>query len=120
MAGYARLYIFHAGPDDERSLRHVVESRWLGAYDYVDLVAYAGKPGGYVRRFISGIDTTPGADYVYLCDLDTVSSVAVRKQAVKDRIPNIDEGKIVVVVPEIEAWYLAGLDEQRCRALGIP
>ena len=33
--------------------------------------------------------------------------------------PNIDKSKIIVVIKEIESWYLAGLDNKVCRQLKI-
>lgn len=59
------------------------------------------------------------AKYIYVADLNNSPCVSKRKSQLKTIIPIIDMERIVVVVPEIEAWYIAGLDTYRIRQLRL-
>lgn len=59
------------------------------------------------------------AEYVYLRDIDSAPRVHDRRDQVMNETPGIRADAIVIVVPEIEAWYLAGLDRDACAELGI-
>jgi hypothetical protein len=59
------------------------------------------------------------ADYVHVTDIKAAPCVAARKSEVQHHLPLVDESRVLVVKPEIEAWYLAGLDDVACRKLSI-
>ena len=42
-----------------------------------------------------------------------------KKQKIQGKLRNIDKTRIIVVIREIESWYLAGLDGINCRKLGV-
>jgi hypothetical protein len=115
---YKILYIIVEGNDDERFfdiiLKPVFEERDI----YVTLVKYS-KNWKKARRFIRSIQRR-NVDYIYIEDIDNAPCITGRKQKIKEKIENIDEAKIIIVVKEIESWYLAGLDENACRQLRIP
>ena len=43
----------------------------------------------------------------------------LKKKKTQEKHPNIDKDKIIVVIKEIESWYLAGLDNKACKQLKI-
>ncbi len=45
--------------------------------------------------------------------------MTARKQKTVGKYARLDEGRIQVVVEEIESWYLAGLDDERSEKLGM-
>lgn len=55
------------------------------------------------------------ADYFYIVDINKLPCVIAKKQNIKNSLTNIDQGRIIVVIKEIESWYLAGLDERECK-----
>ncbi len=59
------------------------------------------------------------ADYIYLADINTAPCVSAKKEHIAAAYPHIDQSRIFVVVKEIESWYLAGLDENKCRSLKV-
>jgi 5'(3')-deoxyribonucleotidase len=46
--------------------------------------------------------------YIVVGDLDTSPCITSRKQAIKNRFPGIKDKYILIVIKEIEGWYLAG------------
>jgi 3,4-dihydroxy-2-butanone 4-phosphate synthase len=61
-----------------------------------------------------------GADYVLLGDINDHPDEEAKKQDLVHTFRKADKEKIVVVIKEIEGWYLAGLDEENSKKLGIP
>ena len=77
-----------------------------------------------IRNYFASIDSMTTSDlsahYIYLEDLDSAASIAVKKADIVARFPGIRQENIVIVENEIEAWYLAGLQRESCERLGIP
>jgi hypothetical protein len=61
-----------------------------------------------IDNFLKSIKAM-GADYIYVTDINNSPCVTARKKEIQSRLRNIDEDRIVVVIKEIESWYLAGL-----------
>ncbi len=60
------------------------------------------------------------ADYIIAADINDSPCVTYKKEAIKTRrIKNITNENIVVVIKEIESWYIAGLDESGMSKLGL-
>jgi hypothetical protein len=60
-----------------------------------------------------------GADYVLLTDIDSALCKTEKKNRVLKKFDRVDPGKIVVVVREVEGWYLAGLDAVGCKRMNM-
>ena len=71
-----------------------------------------------VDNFIRSIRAM-GADYIYLADINDYPCITAKKGEIQRKYKNIDCNKIVIVVREIESWYLAGLDIMACNKLRI-
>ena len=59
------------------------------------------------------------ADYILLTDIDEHPCVTATKEAIANQFSGLDWGRIMVVRREIEAWYLAGLDEESSHYLRL-
>lgn len=117
---YKRLFVLVEGDDDERLIRWVAGLVFKGRYDSVEIWKYARAPGRKLVALVRSINAM-GADYILLTDLNKAPCVTARKQQMLERCREIDGRRIVVVVREVECWYLAGLDEDACkRKLHIP
>ncbi len=57
-----------------------------------------------------------GADYIYVTDIDN-SPCIVDKKKKTCNLRNIDSDKIIVVIKEIESWYLGGLGDEESKKL---
>jgi len=113
-----RLYILVEGPDDERFFRHVLQPHLESTHQSVRIVTYSQRPRKRLEALLKGIHAE-GADYIYVCDINSCPCVTARKETVTASVSGLKESQMVVVVPEIESWYLAGVDDESGRALRL-
>lgn len=116
--GYKTLFILVEGPDDDRFSNHIITPKLREKYDLVEVRQYAGWNLQKLDSFLKSIRAM-GDDYVYLADINNAPCISSKKHAIKDKLKNIDEVRIAVVIREIESWYLAGLDTADCANLRI-
>ncbi len=115
---YKKLYILVEGNDDERFFGKIIIPRLEKKYDFIKIWRYANKKKGKIEKFIKSIKAM-GADYIYVTDINHSPCVTNKKQIIQNKLKNIDENKIIVVIKEIESWYLAGLDDITSQKLKI-
>jgi len=115
---YRRLVLFVEGDDDEAFLQAAVRPALEREYDAVILWKYAEQKTDKVREFLRTVQAMK-ADYLFLGDVNSHPCVTAKKQALSSRLPELDEDKAVVVVMEIESWYMAGVEDKACERLGI-
>lgn len=112
------LYIWVEGPDDRRFFERIICPQLGNAYDSVRIVTYADKSKKWRGNFMKSIAAMK-ADYLYVADINRTPCVSARKAALGRSLTELGEDRCIIAVTEIESWYLAGLDEQGCAAVGI-
>ena len=115
---YKTLYIFVEGEDDKRFFERIVKPMFQGKYDSVEVYKYAQEKNKKVNSFLRSVKGM-NADYIYASDINRAPCVTAKKQDVQSKFRDIDEDRIIVVIREIESWYLAGLDDTSSKNLGI-
>ena len=115
---YKLLFLLIEGDDDDRFFRRIVKPKFEEKYDNVILWKYSQQKSTKVDNFLKSIKAM-GADYIYLADIDPEPCVTSKKKEIQNKFKNIDIDRIIVVIKEIESWYLAGLDSSECRRLLI-
>lgn len=115
---YEQLYIFVEGDDDKRFFEKIVTPMFEGKYDSVKIWKYAQEKKGRVINFLKSIKGM-NADYIYVSDINHAPCVTAKKQDIQSKFKEIDKDRIIVVIKEIEGWYLAGLDDRSSKRLGI-
>ena len=118
MSTYKLLYVFVEGNDDERFFNRILSSKLQEKYSGVKIIKYAKLKKERVDNFIKSIEAM-GADYIYLTDINDSPCVTAKKEGTHSKYKNIDNNKMIVVIKEIESWYLAGLDNKACKQLKI-
>ncbi len=116
---YRRLFILIEGSDDGRFFDRIVRPIFEGKYDGVNIVEYAQTTPRVTRTFINSINAR-GCDYIFVTDINNAPCITLRKEKKREKFSNLDENKIIVVIKEIDSWYLAGLDNICCRKFRIP
>lgn len=120
MGIYKELFIFVEGDDDELFFGKVVKPMFREKYDSVSLIQWAqerkGKTDSYLKSIKSG---NWNAYYIFVTDMDT-PCVMAKKERIQRRFKNVDKDRIMVVGKEIESWYLAVLDDDKCKEFGVP
>lgn len=120
---YKMLYILVEGNNDEDLLKKIsplLEER--NRLDATTIIKYRERntPPKKMRDFVFKItNSIPYANYVFLVDINSANCPIQKKQEIKKEIETIDEKKIIVVIKEIESWYLAGLSAEKCKKLRI-
>jgi len=113
-----RLYVLVEGPDDERFFKRILINKIARGQVDVKIICYSRWNREKRRKFLKTLRNM-GADFVLVTDIDNSPCVTAKKQKVKNEWKEISHDRIVVVVKEIEAWYLAGLDEKASKELKI-
>lgn len=117
-----KLYIFVEGVDDEDFFNYIkwLIPKWQDLA--INIIQYEPPQNGKIRshicQFIKSIKVL-GADYIFVADIDQSPCVTAKKKQLIDIWDCLDPDKILIVIMEIESWYLAGVDENRRRKLGI-
>ena len=114
-----QLYVWVEGGDDRRCCNRVMRPLLKSQYDWIELVQYAQRPPAWRRRYLRSIRSNRDASYIYVTDLNAAPCVTAKKEDVRGRLSNVEDDRVMVVVPEIEGWYLAGLDGEHSARLGI-
>lgn len=113
------LFIFVEGEDDERFFRRIIQPEYEKKYASVMLWKYAKTKKEKVLNFLKSIKSM-NADYIFITDINLAPCISNRKQKMQDKFTGLDEDRIVVVIKEIESWYLAGLSDDFLRQFKIP
>ena len=114
-----RLFIFVEGGDDIRFFGRLIKPLLTARYESVELIAYACIKREKVNRFLRSLAKL-GHDYIFVGDIDCEPSVEAKKFLLTGRYHELSGDHIVVVIREIESWYLAGLDDATAKRLGVP
>ena len=113
-----RLFIFVEGSDDQRFFTRVIIPLLEGEYASVELISYACMKSVKVCRFVRSI-TAMDHDFILCGDIDQERNVKAKKAVLKSRFCVLSDDRIVVIIQEIESWYLAGLDDRSQRHLSL-
>lgn len=106
--GYRRLFIWVEGEDDARFFEKVMEPKLQKKYNFVETRRYAAMKKEKIDNFLKSIKAM-GAEYIFAVDINNSPCVTAKKQEIQNKLRNIDGDRIIVVIKEIEGWYLAGL-----------
>jgi len=113
-----RLFIFIEGNDDERFFRHIVRPLFSGRYQSVELIMYACMKSTRVCKFIKSVSSL-GHDFILVADIDEAPGVKAKKDVIRHRFCAVEDDDIMVIIKEIESWYLAGVDDHAANQLGM-
>ncbi len=116
--GYRRLFIWVEGEDDERFFKNILEPKLQKKYDWVETRRYVTLKKEKINNFLKSIKGM-GADYIFVTDINNSPCVIAKKQETQNKLRNIGSDKIIVVIKEIESWYLAGLGDAECNRFDI-
>lgn len=88
-------------------------------YNVVSVQQYVQMKRKKLEDFLKSIKDMD-ADYIYVRDINDAPCVTAKKREIQNKINNADNNRIIVVIKEIESWYLAGLNETNSKRFGIP
>lgn len=112
------LFILLEGNDDERFFDGIITPLLAENYQKVKLWQHAQKSNEAIERLLVSIKKID-ADYIYVEDLDHFKKPQAKKDKIMERLDYLSREKIMIVIREIESWYLAGVNQQTAQKLGI-
>ncbi|HDS62592.1 MAG TPA: hypothetical protein ENN52_00365 [Methanofollis liminatans] len=113
------LYVLLEGPDDERFFSRIVRPLFAERGYEVRIWKYACEKRQLTINLIHAV-RKGGHAYIFVRDLDRTPYARLRVQETLERFGHaMDAEMVVVVVPEIEGWYLAGVSEATASRLGV-
>jgi hypothetical protein len=107
---YKRLFIWVEGEDDKRFFQTILEPKLQEKYDLVETRCYATLKKEKVDKFLKSIKAM-GADYIYVTDINNSPCITAKIHEKLKKYRHVEDDKIIVVIKEIESWYLAGLTD---------
>ena len=113
-----KLYLLLEGNDDERFFNKILTKSLEELFTKVEILKYAEMKLSVRRKYIRTIINKENWDYICACDIDTTGCYPKKKRSFISKNNLIEEDKIVVVIKEIESWYLAGIENDFLRSLG--
>lgn len=113
-----RLFLLVEGNDDERFFSKVIVPKFKGIYEWVEVWKYSQQGKKRVKNFLRSIEAMR-ADYIYFGDIDQSPCITAKKEKALEACRSLKSDKIIIVIKEIESWYLAGLDKRSTTQLGI-
>ncbi len=113
-----KLYLFVEGNDDEIFFRKIITPAFSKYYKNIEIIKYAQMKKDKVNLFLLSIDTL-NFDYLFFADKDEYLSINQKKEKLYEKYEQLMKDNIIIVVLEIESWYLAGLDENASQILQI-
>ena len=133
---YRTLYILVEGGDDARFFERVVRPLFEDEFGHVQLWQYSQQEKEKVNTFLDSIRVMQAAgiaDLKIVADLDESPCVTDRKERILSGFRSLSAGqspgqpsgpysstRILIVCMEIDSWYLAGLNDEECKRMGLP
>ncbi len=116
---YRRMWVFVEGKDDRRFVNAVLRPILEKEYDFVDTWEYAQETPKKVVEFLRAMKSMK-AECLFLTDIDDSPCVSAKRDVLREKLPQaLEPVDAVVVVREIESWYMAGVGDEAGRQLGF-
>lgn len=121
MYKYKRLLIWVEGPSDQRFFDKAIKPEFERQYgrNKVHIRQYSNIKKESVIKVTNDFEAN---DDHYICvgDIDKAPCASIKKQEMRDgKFENVDDDRMIIVVKEIEGWYLAGLNDDVCKRFGF-
>lgn len=114
---YSRLFLWVEGADDKRFMENVVIPRFEEEYDFVKIIEYAKEKIEWRENFLRSIVCMEG-DYIFFHDNDTVCFITDKENLLNTHA-QLDTEEVLIVIKEIESWYLAGVPQEFANEVGV-
>jgi len=112
------LYLLVEGKDDELFCERLLSRCFSKVFDDIRIIQWAEKSAGTVNKLLLSFQDKE-YPYIFFGDFRRLC-ITGTKQDLAHIYEALDLSQILVVVKEIEGWYIAGLDDAACERLGIP
>ncbi len=116
-----KLTILVEGNRDETFIDSIIAPILIskGNYIKISVFKYAKINKAEIVRYINGLKAIR-EDILCLADINSAPNISQKKTALNlYKIGVFCDENIIVVIKEIESWYMAGMNDKCCKKLGI-
>lgn len=118
---YTKLYIYVEGNDEENFFNNIIGPD-ISNYDKIEIRKHRNIRKEMVKQLIAKHRSQTNefvSDYIFLYDQGSSRCVIEKKDNIMGVYNFLERNKTIIVGKEIEGWYLAGINKENCRKLGI-
>jgi len=116
---YKQLWVLIEGSDDTRFIDKIIRPILINNYNSIKTWEYSKEPLQRKKKILKSIAAI-GDDYLFFSDINNSPCVSKKMDVLKSNFKKtVNSNNIVVVIKEIESWYLAGLDNKKSKELSI-
>jgi hypothetical protein len=112
---YRILYVMVEGDDDLRFFDRILLPRLSLMKSQIKIWKYREQKKEKINQFLRTVKGVSEWDYLFVADIDSKPCITLKKRQLVDTYTEVEESKIIVVVREIEGWYVAGLTDKACK-----
>lgn len=112
------FFIFVEGYHDKIFFEKILKYFNNNFIEKIKIIEWSSKPKSYINNLIKNIPKMD-SDYLFFSDIDGSACITSKKTKLNTIYPEIDIQKMLIVIKEIESWYLAGLDRASLKKLSI-
>ncbi len=114
-----QVFLWVEGTDDSMFFDRIVKPMLQTRYDYVKIVEYAQMDKKTMKKFFRSMKEMK-ADHLFIADADMAPCATAKEERLGMKHDYLEQDKTIVVVKEIEGWYLAGLNKATSDRLRVP
>jgi hypothetical protein len=111
------LLLLVEGDDDERFFKRVI----IPIFDCINydirIWKYRQEKKEKTEKFL--LTASKMGTYLLFQDIDSEPCFVVKRNKVGKNFSTINIKNIIIVISEIESWYLSGIDMENCKKIGI-
>lgn len=115
---HIELVIFVEGEDDALFFKSIIKPLLDKIYAKVRVVQYQGLKKAIVDNMIKAI-LSNGDTYILVHDKDLSGCITLSKNEILKIYSAANNNNLILIIREIEGWYLAGIDNVASSKLGI-
>ena len=111
-------YLFVEGYYDEIFVKKISEQLQIKCE--IKIVKYAEMQDAKVSRYLQSL-ISQKIHFLFIADrdIDHYKSIVDREKELYRRYPFLNSSNHILVIPEIEGWYIAGLDQRSVKKLKL-
>jgi hypothetical protein len=120
-SNWRRLRIFVEGFEDRLFVERIFLPRLQQHYGDISLHDYAQITNERLNNHFRALQRMPNTEFYMLVDYDTGPCLQGRRNAIAQRFGSqLPYHRILIVCPEIEAWYIAGVPADNPFKISVP
>jgi len=116
---YKKIVIFVEGVNDKRFFEKILRNRFERRYEGYNyhIIKYSQKSDEKKNKLINSFKEMNSKIFLFT-DFDNGPCNSEIKSNIRRHV-NLSDDKIFIIKKEIESWYLAGLNQQFLKSIGI-